>query len=1083
VNHLTLSQQLKEATGTVEVLLTDSAFAMASQIEGCYVQDGYEFAVVMQGQGEIGLNGTVVLQADGLVDEVAVSLQLAGSLQKKAQVTIAAKEVFPKQLSFALSQLDSPLQCVEGSADLAASLFFSGTHLDRIELLPSRAQQLRLYDSAAGRVLFAEQMTASGPVWPNINGLHVAMEHSEYIDVNVQLKQRILEAKSKAVKDRIEWTLTGADLAIEHPHLVFKLPTFGDKGALVVLEKGGEISKASLDLEEGMMQWRARQLSLEHLSGQLAWTPQGLTLSQGQAMCHGISVCAEASLDADAVLDVTTSSIQGSLADVCALAQRVGALSRPLPALDAQVSSGPKGCALHVPLHHPSDVAWQCRATVSHLQFPVNESTRVEEGKFDLVASSSSHAVSIEKGQGQWRLRDGSSLNCTLRQMTFHLTDETHTEFCLKLAAARKEVARLEGSLQGQWDQGWVVTFDPHDSHLVDVRLALEPLQISAQGAFKEIELRPQLSLERLPALMTWCHHMGFLPSFNAHAVDRMALKGHVQARVVVDGSQEIQLFAQSSDVQIQGQRPQPLHLELRSSAQQWIVDALQLGELSLKTIVVPSLEGWNLPQFEGGWHGVAFKGSGYFKSKEEKGYGSFESINCDLSQLDPSLRGTAAASAKFVIDFSEAATELFSAQAQLYARVDGPFACVVRHDKPLLISYSSAQGIKLGDVRVVCLEPGWDSREFFLEQIQCFYDAKGVNLRLKTYLEEEPLWASLQLKTSQGTHGVLRLLDHPKAQGLQVQFNDAVIESIDGSCYGLECHLHSNRRQKIQKGYALFGNISVNMGQLQRLFSESARKSLLVANLGNGYSWTGDVIFFNDRNQPTAFKGTLHGKEFEALGYRFEEMKAAISGNMDKIQLTSCHVKEAAASIDIPSCTITRNQGEYRFDVPSVQLQRIQPSALRKIGAASPVLKPFKIEKFSLSNLSGTFGKVETFQADGSLIFSNQFKKEASLFDLPLELIRKMGLDLRSLTPVKGSIDVQLRADKFYLLSLQNAVSEAERAHFYLLPTKEPSYIDLNGNVHIDLKMQQETMLKMIQPFTLTVRGTLDKPRYGLQL
>ena len=36
---------------------------------------------------------------------------------------------------------------------------------------------------------------------------------------------------------------------------------------------------------------------------------------------------------------------------------------------------------------------------------------------------------------------------------------------------------------------------------------------------------------------------------------------------------------------------------------------------------------------------------------------------------------------------------------------------------------------------------------------------------------------------------------------------------------------------------------------------------------------------------------------------------------------------------------------------------------------------------------------------------------------------------------------------------------------------------------MHIDLRMQQDVALKLTEPFVLTIRGTLDNPRYGLEL
>ena len=134
------------------------------------------------------------------------------------------------------------------------------------------------------------------------------------------------------------------------------------------------------------------------------------------------------------------------------------------------------------------------------------------------------------------------------------------------------------------------------------------------------------------------------------------------------------------------------------------------------------------------------------------------------------------------------------------------------------------------------------------------------------------------------------------------------------------------------------------------------------------------------------------------------------------------------------------------------------------------------------MSEIRCRIGDKSTLEGSGRLSFVNQFKKEASIFDVPFEMIKKVGLDPGLLTPIQGELEMELRGDKFYLLSLQNSFSEGNRAEFYLAPSKDLSYIDLDGKVHIDLSMRQDVMLKITEPFTLTIRGTLDKPRYGLQ-
>ena len=97
--------------------------------------------------------------------------------------------------------------------------------------------------------------------------------------------------------------------------------------------------------------------------------------------------------------------------------------------------------------------------------------------------------------------------------------------------------------------------------------------------------------------------------------------------------------------------------------------------------------------------------------------------------------------------------------------------------------------------------------------------------------------------------------------------------------------------------------------------------------------------------------------------------------------------------------------------------------------------------------------------------------------------MIKNLGLDPGLLTPVQGEVEFDLKGDKLYLVGLKNTFSQAKRSEFYLAPERKLSYIDLEGKMHIDLRMQQDVALKLTEPFVLTIRGTLDNPRYGLEL
>ena len=264
-------------------------------------------------------------------------------------------------------------------------------------------------------------------------------------------------------------------------------------------------------------------------------------------------------------------------------------------------------------------------------------------------------------------------------------------------------------------------------------------------------------------------------------------------------------------------------------------------------------------------------------------------------------------------------------------------------------------------------------------------------------------------------------------------------------------------------------------------LFPKEMKQGLQSLKVGKGYAWQGDFVLWQEASRGFQLNGTLRGKDFEVLGYQLNRLEGEIEASPEHVYLSNLRIEDEAGAIGIQKVELKR-QASWSIFIPQILVRELQPSLLRKVDGSSPPVKPFTIRNFLLKEIRGSVGDKSTLEAFGHLTFTNQFKKGSSLLDLPLEMIKKIGLDPGMLTPVQGEFDLELRGDKFYLLTLSNAFSEGNRSEFYLAPTSNLSYIDLDGKMHIDLKLYQDVLLKLAEPFTLTIRGTLDKPRYGLQ-
>jgi len=305
--------------------------------------------------------------------------------------------------------------------------------------------------------------------------------------------------------------------------------------------------------------------------------------------------------------------------------------------------------------------------------------------------------------------------------------------------------------------------------------------------------------------------------------------------------------------------------------------------------------------------------------------------------------------------------------------------------------------------------------------------------------------------------------------------------ESVQGNCYGIDCTLTKNKGRKIPLATVLNGNVKIDCDTLSSLLPKEIREGLTALKIGKGYGWQGDLILWNDSNRGFEANGTISGHEFEFLGYQFHQLQGNLNATPDHIFISELKIDDPAGMIGIKKFELNKDE-KWHLYIPQIFVRHLQPSLMHKIDSEMQAVKPFAIKNFSLNAIRCELGDKSTLEGSGKLTFANQFKKESSLFDVPFEMIKKIGLDPNLLTPVQGELEIELRGDKFYLMSLRNSFSEGQRAEFYLAPGRELSYIDLDGKIHIDLKMHQDVLLKITEPFTLTIRGTLEKPRYGLQ-
>ena len=304
-----------------------------------------------------------------------------------------------------------------------------------------------------------------------------------------------------------------------------------------------------------------------------------------------------------------------------------------------------------------------------------------------------------------------------------------------------------------------------------------------------------------------------------------------------------------------------------------------------------------------------------------------------------------------------------------------------------------------------------------------------------------------------------------------------SLIDSAVGHFCGLDLNFQAKSLPDSDTTLALTGEVAIDWNAAAKLFPGKMAQVIQDFDLGRGYKVAGDVSINLKDPEQSSFDGFFKGKDFELMGYRFKNLLASLHYAPNNLTLDGFRLADDALSLNIPKISVIEN----RLNVPELKMLDLRPSRLSKAGRKPGRLKPFVVRNLDFYNIQGNLSDKKSITGTGQLNFINTFKRNISLLDIPKEVLGRIGLDIGLLVPVRGSLACSLKNGRFYLDSLTDAYSDGERSQFFLSPKKE-SYIDFDGHMHIDIRMKQFVLLKITEFFTLSLRGSLEHPKYQLK-
>lgn len=464
------------------------------------------------------------------------------------------------------------------------------------------------------------------------------------------------------------------------------------------------------------------------------------------------------------------------------------------------------------------------------------------------------------------------------------------------------------------------------------------------------------------------------------------------------------------------------LELEIKGKkiADQWILEKMRLEDFNLQGSFLKTQEKWFCPYWEFKWKDVAAKGDAFY---------DVDHLSLKISKLEGLL------SSSYNVR-SDSYSHLFFSpdfalkDLSLTAYKDGKKEGALLVD---CITYN--QGLRIGK----------------------------VNLAVEGFNIPHPLSMSWQDHVMTLTHQDSTLTAFFSQKG--------DCEEIRGNFLGLRVNLHQEKKPAFFTG-------SINIDDGSQLASFCPKHLFFLQDV---YKLELKGLW-QKNEEGFAFSGEIFGKDFSVKGYQLETFHAKLDFKPSSILMKEIDVSDKSGSFFIRQLSCMYNQKTLKWQVaaPLMRAKDIKPVKLCTKKSPISQDKPFCIRSLVFENLEGDLGDVSSFTADGSFNFTNAYKKEFSIFDAPLEVVKNFGFDPALFTPISGEVFCYLKNGALHFSDLKNTYSEGHRSQFYL--ASDPSYIDLKGEVNIYLRLKQDVVLKLGEPFSLNIYGSIDDLKYKLR-
>ncbi|HEV3270088.1 MAG TPA: hypothetical protein VGZ69_05510 [Candidatus Rhabdochlamydia sp.] len=353
--------------------------------------------------------------------------------------------------------------------------------------------------------------------------------------------------------------------------------------------------------------------------------------------------------------------------------------------------------------------------------------------------------------------------------------------------------------------------------------------------------------------------------------------------------------------------------------------------------------------------------------------------------------------------------------------------------------------------------------REQLVKYQNTTFSLKNTHFILNSELNlgEKPFWGTLWLDNQVGA---FEISDKPLQPGLKgcfsIESNECKLHTIKGKACGITSDLEAKETNHLQ------GILQINVSDCAA-FIPLLEKIIKPLELEANFIYQGEI-------DEQGCRGLLQADQIELKGFSVSKFSAGVEFSPKELQIYDFILEDQAGSLFAKTVSC-KKLNSWEMWIPEVEIKQLQLDHVLKKA------KPFVID-ILIKDIQAQLSDLQTLHGLGQCKF--QYLKQDQFFEIPLEILSKIGLDLRSFMPVEGELAFKLQEGRCYLTHLAKTFSKNNHCKFALAKRKKhTSYIGFDGNISIDLELKQKKLLKFINPFTFTIRGNIDHPKYGLVL